>query len=82
MTNVNINEKICPSRDAVDGVAYMALLVVRVRPYIRHFEITGDDGWEGQPRLQRMAWDGPVRRESCYVRRILGRSEGCVQVFI
>jgi hypothetical protein len=34
--------------------------------------LAGEDGWEGQLRLQRMAWDGRVGREGCYVRRILG----------
>jgi|SRR6267154_1025242 len=41
--------------------------------------LAGGGGWEGQLRLQRMAWDGRVEGEGCYVWRILGRREGYVE---
>jgi hypothetical protein len=50
----NGNEQSWPSRDGVDGVAYI-LLVMGVGPCTRHLKSLGDDGGKGQLRVDRMA---------------------------
>lgn len=74
MMDDNVNEQACPSRDAVDGIAYMTVLVVRVRPYTRHPVITGRCKWVGRSTevtADSLGWASWGRRLLC--RGILGR---------
>ena len=70
-----------PLRDAVDGVTYI-LLVMRVRPCTRHLEITSRWQWRERSTEGRLDGLGWMSGGICYVRRSLGRREGCAEELI